>query len=61
MFVWQAHYEELKVARDTAKHLADETGQHLTSTAKQLKDVQEALANSSHEVRRLSLVVVFSV
>lgn len=46
----QAHYEELKVARDSAEHLSDETGRQLSRVEKQLKESQEALSQSSHEV-----------
>ncbi len=46
----QAHYEELKVARDSAEHLSDETGRQLSRAEKQLKEAQEAISTSSHEV-----------
>ena len=46
----QAHYEELKVARDSAEHLSDETGRQLSRVEKQLKEAQEALSSTSHEV-----------
>lgn len=48
--MWQAHYEELKVARDSAEHQSDETGRQLSRAEKQLKESQDALSNSSHEV-----------
>ena len=46
----QAHYEELKADRDTAEHQADETARQLSKTEKQLKECQDALSNSAHEV-----------
>jgi len=52
----QAHYEELKVARDSAEHLSDETGRQLSRVEKQLKETQEALSQSSHEVCSLHFV-----
>ena len=50
LLICQAHYEELKVARDSAEHKSDETGRQLSRAEKQLKESQDALSNSSHEV-----------
>ena len=38
------------MARDSAEHLSDETGRQLSRVEKQLKENQEALSQSSHEV-----------
>ena len=47
---WQAHYEELKADRDTAEHQAGDTARQLSRNEKQLKETQDVLSNSTHEV-----------
>ena len=47
---WQAHYEELKADCDTAEHQAGEMARQLSRNERQLKESQDALTNSAHEV-----------
>ena len=44
------------MARDSAEHLSDETGRQLSRMEKQLKETQEALSQSSHEVCWLHVI-----
>ncbi len=44
------------MARDSAEHLSDETGRQLSRVEKQLKENQEALSQSSHEVCSLHFI-----
>lgn len=50
MIEWQAHYEELKADRDAVEHQAGETARQLSRAEKQLKESQDALSTSKHEV-----------